>query len=124
MSPATCLRASVVVRRSAYGEDVAAAGEIAEPASSRRGFVLAFLANIALAVCSLGIAGHWNGRGGEEWSVGLVIGAAVLTAVLGTGALLDRRKRAWGLGLLVAAVLAPFTVGAAFIWYFAILNGS
>ena len=67
---------------------------------------------------------HWNARGGEEWSVGMVIGAAALTAVLGTVALFVRWRRAWGVGLLIGSVLAPITVGAVFVWYFAILNGS
>jgi len=54
----------------------------------------------------------------------MVIGAAALTAVLGTVALFVRWRRAWGVGLLIGSVLAPITVGAVFVWYFAILNGS
>jgi len=59
-----------------------------------------------------------------KWSVGMVIGAAALTGVLGTVALFVRWRRAWGVGLLIGSVLAPITVGAVFVWYFAILNGS
>jgi hypothetical protein len=85
---------------------------------------LAFAVNLAVAACTIPIADHWNARGGEEWSVGLVAGSAVLTGLVGTIALLNPRRRRWSAGVLVGAVLAPLTAGAVFIWYFAILHGS
>jgi hypothetical protein len=97
---------------------------VARRASLGHGFVWAFAINLAVAACTIPIASHWNARGGEEWSVGLVVGSAVLTGLLGTVGLFNKRKRGWGWAVLVGAVLAPLTVGVVFVWYLAVLNGS
>src|SRR4029079_3044314 len=108
----------------AYRVDVASDRELAERDSFVRGFALAFAANLLIAVATIPIADHWNARGGEEWSVGLVVGSALVTGVLGVTAVVNGQRRAFGAGVLVGALLAPVTVGAVFIWYFAILHGS
>jgi drug/metabolite transporter (DMT)-like permease len=103
---------------------VAVEQQFSEPPGFGRGFLIAFLSNLAVAVSTIPIADHWNARGGEEWSVGLVLAAAALTALLGFAAVLNRQRREWGAGALLGAILAPVTVAATFIWYFAILHGS
>lgn len=108
----------------AYLRDLASEGELAEVASFGRGFILAVAVILVVAACTIPIANYWNARGGEEWSVGLVIGSAILTGLFGTVALFQGRRRRWGAGVLVGAILAPLAAGAVFIWYFAILHGS
>lgn len=98
--------------------------DLAERRTFGRGLLLALLANLAIALAAIPVANHWNGHGGEEWAVGLVAGSAVITGVVGAATLALTPLRGWGVGLLTGAVLAPLLVGATFIWYFAILNGS
>jgi len=103
---------------------VVSAGERVEAPSFGGGLLVAFAVNCVVAVSTIPIANHWNARGGEEWSVGLVLGSAALTGLVGIGAAIDGRRRRWAVGVLAGAVFAPTVVGAVFIWYFAILHGS
>jgi drug/metabolite transporter (DMT)-like permease len=117
------------VPRSRRGVGPYPAGVTQAPDAARRqtfggGLLASLVANLGVAIAAIPVAEHWNSRGGEEWAVGLVLGAAVLTGLLGVATATLPERRRWGVGLVAGAVLAPLLVGGIFLWYYAFLHGS
>ena len=79
---------------------------------------------VGMSLAAIPVAEHWEGRGGEEWWVALVIGAAAACVLRGLFALRAASTRRWGAALAGGGALGLVVVFAGFTVYFIGLGGS